>query len=184
MRCNRVRQALSEARYQGGAYPPSVAEHLTRCQACREFAHASARLDAFLQLDQPIAPRPGFDTRFFARLSEIKAKQAERKIEWRRYPVAGWVRQWRWVLGGVSLACAVVAILVARQVAEPRATSGELAPLIAQDIGLVRDLDFIRELDLVSRLQEVETFEVLAKLDLSDIERAGQAVAAEHGGER
>jgi len=178
MRCSNVRQALSEARYEKSDTETSIARHLAECEACGEFVRASERLDALLQLDQPVEPRPGFDTRFFARLAELKASGEERQT-FRRSPIASWLGQWRWVLGGLSLACAVLVMVVARQPSRPTELSGDAAPLSDQDLGLVRDLELLQDLDLVNRLQEVETFEVVAQLELGELERAAGAVAAE-----
>jgi hypothetical protein len=172
MRCSNVRQTLSEARYQNGVLEPSIAAHLAQCHACQQFHQAASRLDAFLALDEPVSPRPGFDTRFFARLSELRKENA-RPEERGHYSLANLVRSWRWLLGGVTLTSAAVIIaLWARPSDKPVNASRELVPLTAQELALARDLELVQDLDLVRHLQDVETYEVLAQLDIKDIEKA------------
>jgi hypothetical protein len=185
MRCKSVRRILSEARYQGGQYPPGVAEHLVGCQGCGEFARANERLDELLDLDHAIEARPGFDTRFFARLSELKVSERESERERATtalgaYRLSEWLQRWRWGFASMSVAAAIALALVLRPNHEPISVSSQVAPLGEQDLALARDLELIEDLDLVRRLQEVEIFETVAQLDLEAIERAhtGSAVGA------
>lgn len=172
MQCNKVREAISLARYEGQKIDPSIAQHMDRCAECRAFANADARLDELLRVDPPMAPGPGFDTRFFARLAEEKASRQGRATS-TGHTFAQFARQWRWVLAGISVASAAALILVTRQPLEQTLKVNELARLTAQDMGLLQNLELVQELDLVRRLDEVETFEVVAQLEIGEIERAG-----------
>ena len=82
MCCEQARRALQETRY-GGEVTPELRAHLAACSACRAVQAREDALDRMLALDEPAAPRPGFDTAFFARLQAEKARATDARRRWR-----------------------------------------------------------------------------------------------------
>jgi hypothetical protein len=173
MRCKKAQQAFYDSRSQGDELPPAVEKHMAQCRCCAEFARADTRLEDILNTDEPVAPRPGFDTRFFSMLEEVKTGRTARSSS-TSSAVIDWFRRWRWALVGASLTVASAVALVARQPHEQPSDADELARIGAQDLGVARDIEMIQDLDLVQKLQDVETYEMLAKIDLDDLEGAEQ----------
>src|SRR5262245_17858708 len=91
MRCERARELLGEARYARHDADAELHAHVAECAACRALQADHAALDRVLALDQPAVPRPGFDTRFFARLEQEKATlqrgSARRRFVWAVLPL-------------------------------------------------------------------------------------------------
>lgn len=152
MRCDQVREQLAGRRY-GQVLSTDAHGHRDVCVVCQGFACAGEKLDALLSLDEPQEPRPGFDTRFFARLAEVKAAEAAQ-------PKAS---LWRWWLVGlVPLGAAAALVLLIQRPGEP-AFENELA--------LAVELELLESYEVVKELEDVEAYEVLAFVDLADIER-------------
>lgn len=108
---------------------------------------ADAALDRILALDEDQPVRPGFDTRFFARLEEHK-REARRPRAWRR-----------WTIGLATLSAAAAALVM---VVLP---VGKETPMSPQELALVMDLELLEDYELVRDLEVIEAFETLAQLD-------------------
>jgi hypothetical protein len=159
MRCHDVQEAVVTARYDGGEVPADVAAHVASCAGCAAFARQSAALEGLLAAETDLALRPGFDTRFRARLAEQEAGRGRglaRLAPWRwpRLAIAGL---------GVAVAAVVVAAVV---VGVGGRRAGPSRPeLAAGELSLAMNLDLLEDLEVVARLDEAEV------LDL--VERAG-----------
>ncbi len=154
MRCHDVQDALSWAHDHRQEPAAEVKTHLDGCPTCRAFAAELAALTAALAADAPLEPRPGFDTRFFARLAEAKA--VTRPAPWRRF---GWLGAA--LAGGTAVAALVLTL----------STPAELS---ADDLELAMHLELLEEMAVLSRLEEVEAFELLAQLDAAELDVAGE----------
>lgn len=155
MRCEDARRELLGA-------PPApdraaLAAHLSSCESCAALQAQRFSLDALLDRHEPPTPRPGFDTRFFARLEEERKRTARSR----------WLR-WSWALVPAA-AAAALATFHAPPAAEP-----ELPP---EELGLVMDLPLVEELPLLQQLDEVEAFEALGELDDAELEQVLAEVA-------
>lgn len=148
MRCEEVRNVLATEPEQERS--PETRQHLDDCDPCRSFGNSSRVLDDLLAADADQPPRPGFDTRFFARLEEQKAA-AEKRPSW-----------WRWSVVGLAGAAAAAGLVVALNAGPTTA--------IERDLQLAMDLELIEELELLKQLEEVEALEVLAQVDLAELE--------------
>lgn len=153
MQCYEARRLLATSRYEGqGA---ELDAHLTACDACRTAASRVSALDTLLDGDLPEEPRPGFDTRFFARLDELKREKPASKLAW-------W---WYLVSAGSAAALALgIFALVGR-------TSTVLP---AEDRELVANLELVENEDLLRHLDEVEAYVLLAQVDSATLERMAQ----------
>jgi anti-sigma factor RsiW len=154
MRCDDARERLTESRYQSGEPDPALAAHLRQCAACQAFATEADALDALLAEEQDRPPRPGFDTRFFARLEEQRQSSAR----------AGFTRRLRWGLAGLLSAGAAAAALFFSLQPGPAVT-------MEQELELAMNLELARELPLLQQLEEVEAFEVLSQVEPEELER-------------
>jgi predicted anti-sigma-YlaC factor YlaD len=147
MRCDEAKEALDAARYEGRAAASGEARaHLDACADCRAFEARSHVLERVLAVDAGTEPRPGFDTRFFARLDEIKRSRR------RRWLLLG--------LGSSALAAAAGWMVFVRS---PRQEP-------ADDVELAANLEMVEDLDLLKRLDEVEAYAALSRLDPADVE--------------
>lgn len=153
MQCDEARQELSTARYQAGGSDATTRAHLDTCAACRDFVSRSAALDRALVVDSTVDPRPGFDTRFFAKLDEARA---------RRSPRPG--RALAWILGAAGASAVGTAVVLLVLAARPD------APAPPDDLALAADLDLVLDLEILRKLDEVEAFAVLSQLDPADLE--------------
>jgi hypothetical protein len=108
-------------------------------------------LDAILATDVDETPRPGFDTRFFARLAELRHKDS------RPHRLA-------WALGTFAATTAAFIAFVALH--DVRHVG------FAEEIDLAVNLELAEDLELVSHLDDAEAFEVLAQLDAEELEQA------------
>lgn len=148
MRCKEALQAVLDARYEGREPPAAALEALKRDE-CRELLERATKLDALLGLDEPHEPGPGFDTRFFAKLEEQKSRG-------RRGLFAGAFA----TLTVGAAAAAVLALTTFGTIAE-----GPIDGATDPEVALMRDLELLEAYDVVEKLDEVETFELLAALD-------------------
>ncbi|MBI5511620.1 MAG: hypothetical protein HY903_22925 [Deltaproteobacteria bacterium] len=149
MQCHDLQQALTAARVGKRPLDEEQQRHLASCDACRAFAALDLRLERALAADADEEPGVGFDTRFFARLGEVK-KQGERR---------------RWLGLSLSFAAAAAAALVAF-VALNDADHDDWGG----DIELAMNLELAADLDVVKHLDDVEAFEIIAKLDDRDLD--------------
>jgi predicted anti-sigma-YlaC factor YlaD len=172
MHCERARELMSEASYDAAGAEPELRAHLAQCAACRAVHAQHAALDRVLALDEPAVARPGFDTRFFARLEQEKAglqrARARRRFVWALLPLC---------------AGAAAALLVtprpapvatpAPQSVQPDALSASTpAPEIEpDDLSLAMDLELVEDIDVVQKLDELEDFDVLSQVDADELER-------------
>jgi predicted anti-sigma-YlaC factor YlaD len=161
MQCEQARQALSETRY-ATERPPELEAHLATCEACSSLFARELALDRFLALDEPAAVRPGFDTRFFARLGAEKQRASSRRR-----------MRWLWALVPAAAGAAFVLLrpIPTPISGTPASTGIEVAP---GDLPLAMELDLIENVEVVKKLDEVEAYEVLSQLDEGELERLAQ----------
>lgn len=166
MRCDDVRATLQGNVYEKTQASPEVLAHLEECTDCRFCAAQVKELTRLLDVDEDVEPRPGFDTRFFARLEELKAERAikEKASWWRRWPV--WV-----AAASLSMSAAAAVVLLGVQ---PPATS-----TLENDLALAMELEMLEDLDLVRQLDEVEVYAVLAQLEVEDLDAMLSATVRE-----
>lgn len=141
---------MLDAERYGDSTGAELAEHLAQCPACGHRRELAARLDGVMALDQNAAPRPGFDTRLFARLDEEKRRQARRKV-WR----------WAWALLPVAAGLALAVVRFAPE---------RPPPLPPEDLSLAMELELVEELDVLQQLDEVEAYDVLADVDEKELD--------------
>ncbi|HEX7481120.1 MAG TPA: hypothetical protein VF331_25170 [Polyangiales bacterium] len=151
MRCDELRESLLQARYARVEPQADALAHLRECVACRSFADAQTRLDHVLAHGEQVSAGPGFDTRFFAQLAEAKARA--------RRPLRG--RLW-WTLVPTLAAAAAAAMILWPKPAQ------DFVP--REDLALATELELVEELPVVQHLDEAEAFEVLAEVDVSELE--------------
>jgi hypothetical protein len=161
MRCEELREALLQARYGATAEHAEQAAHLASCGACQQFARAQAKLDNVLARSENMSAGPGFDTRFFARLeaeksSGVHARKAARSR-----------RSWLWWSLVPTLTAAAATALILWRRPDPHAVPQE-------DLALATDLELVQELPVVEHLDEAETFEVLAEVDVAELAKLTQ----------
>jgi anti-sigma factor RsiW len=126
-----------------------VNEHIAQCDACSAYAADAARLDSVLASEVDEEPRPGFDTRFRARLEE--SKKPRRRFSWRGL-----------LAGSATAAAAAAAVLWLT-------TADRVAPM-AQDLELAMNLEMLEQYELVRALDEVEVYGLLGSVDPSVLE--------------
>ena len=157
MRCEDVRAGWLEARYARSELPPELHEHVRGCVSCADFCAAQEALEVSLQSMENVSAGPGFDTRFFARLQEQKQqKQAARAVSWTR-------RLW-WALLPLTAASVAGVLVYQRSQAERETT----------DAAVAADMELLQDLPVVEQLDQLEDYEVLANVDVSDFERLEQ----------
>ena len=125
------------------ALDPDVRAHLSSCAECRAGAAQEEALDRVLGADPNVEPRPGFDTRFFARLEQQRAR-----------------KRVRWLFAGLglpALAAAAALLLTHRGATQ-------------DDLELAMNLDLVEDMEMLRRLDEVEAFAELQDVDVGDIE--------------
>ena len=142
----KIQDALLESRYGEGTDADVSAPEF---QAAKSEMDA---LDAVLAFSEDEPPRPGFDTRFYAQLEEMKSGAHE---------APSWSKRLLWWLAPVGLAAA--ALLVFQTGITPdNMTDDQLA--IAMELELFEDFETVRELDTL------EDFELIAQLTLDEVE--------------
>lgn len=171
MHCDRARELLSEAGYGADAVEPELRAHLAQCAACRAAQTQQAALDGVLALDEPALPRPGFDTRFFARLEQEKASaqrvRARRRFVWALLPLCA-------AAGAALLFTARPASLtppVPQDVRPADLATAPAAQIEPDDLSLAMDLELVEDIDVVQQLDELEDFDVLSQVDADELER-------------
>ena len=112
-------------------------------------------LDGMLAWSEDEPPRPGFDTRFYARLKDV---QEEPEAE-----DTGWVERLLWLLLPIgALVMVAITLSSSSDVFEAITTS--------RDMGLAMELELLENYDVVRDLEEVEHFELLAQLDMAEMD--------------
>ena len=143
----KIQDALIESRYGDGAGADLNGP---------EFEAAKSEMDALdslLSLSEDEPPRPGFDTRFFAQLEEMKRESQE---------APSWMRRLTWILAPVGLAAAALVVVQMSSSNLENPSEDQLA--IAMELELFEEYETVRELDVL------EDFELLAQLTLDDLE--------------
>jgi anti-sigma factor RsiW len=159
MRCEQAR-ALLEARYELERSAELTA-HLAECRECAALDAREGALDHWLGLSEAAVARPGFDTRFFARL-ELERSHTRRR------------RQPRWVWALVPVAAAAAALLWLRPLPATRVASALPVEAAPDDVALAVDLELVQQLEVAGKLEEVEAYDVLSELDEGELERMAQ----------
>ena len=156
MRCDEARVQLALA---APAEDESAAlqQHLAGCEACRGQGRREAELNRALAQLAPVVPRPGFDTRFFARLAD-EPRRARRA---RYLPVL-------WALLPLT---AAAALFLLRPHAQPSAAPSAVHP---DQLALSRDLELVQNLDVLRNFDEVQDFQVLEQLDDGELARVAE----------
>ena len=111
MKCEEVREQFVEmAPTDSGSKSPEAVSHLAGCEACTEALKSFASTMAILDEWHAPEPSPYFQTRFRARLAELKAEEESRSaglFGWLRKPAFG-MPVWRpMMVGALALAMAV-----------------------------------------------------------------------------
>jgi hypothetical protein len=176
MRCDEAQSELKLGGVTGVS--AEVNSHVRGCEQCRALMEQHGALNALLALDQPHRPRPGFDTRFFARLKgEHEAARKKRGL-WA-------LKMWLWAL---VPAAAGVALLVARTGREPseqavppeaQAPAALIEAIAEGDLALVMDEDpaLLEDLAVLQRLDELEDLELLDGVDQAELDRIAAEAA-------
>jgi len=150
MLCEQARATLAAKRYDAhGPRAGELSSHLAGCPDCRAFAAAQTRLDELLAVDTGEEPRPGFDTRFMARLAE--KRRAPRRSR---------------LFAGALFAAAAAAVLMVTLRTVPAEDD------LDTDLALAMDLELIENLEVVQHLDEIEAYEVLAQLNVAELDAA------------
>ncbi len=150
MQCSEARRLLTTTRYDGAG--TLLEEHLVTCPQCAAVAQRTRELDALLDADAPQEPRPGFDTRFFARLDELRQSKTARRPSW------------LWYLAYAGAAASITMGAVALVGRGP-----SLPP--ERDRELVANLELLEDEPLLRHLDDVEAYEVLAQVDAATLAR-------------
>ena len=145
-------ELLIEERY--GGEPSEPLEGADQEQYVQAKAEADM-LDGMLAWSDDEPPRPGFDTRFYARLKDV---QEQPDVE-----DSSWIDRLIWLLVPIG-ALVLVAITLSS------GTDVFEAVTQSRDMGLAMELDLLENYDVVRDLEEVEHFEFLAQLDLSELD--------------
>ena len=143
----KIQDALMESRYGDGTGADLTGP---------EFESAKSEMDALdslLSLSEDEPPRPGFDTRFFAQLDEMKRESQE---------APSWIRRLTWILAPVGLAAAALFVVQMGGSGLEKPSDEQLA--IAMELELFEEYETVRELDAL------EDFELLAQLTLEELE--------------
>ena len=143
----KIQDALIESRYGEGT---SADLNGPEFEAAKSEMDA---LDSLLSLSEDEPPRPGFDTRFFAQLEEMKRESQE---------APSWIRRLMWIMAPVGVAAAALIVLQTGGTSLEDVNDDQLA--IAMELELFEDYETVRELDAL------EDFELLAQLTLEELE--------------
>jgi hypothetical protein len=160
MRCDAYREEFLQALYAREPARGDVREHIATCSECAAWSARQGALDAMLSREAAIEPGLGFDTRFFARLSQERANAANTPKRWLSRSAQRRALLW---FAPVALAGAAALAVFVRQ---PPAAD----PAPSEDIALMRDLELVEDLPVVQRLDEIEAFETLAQVDTADLD--------------
>jgi hypothetical protein len=155
MRCDEASAQLALAAQNESA---ELQQHFAECEACRGRRQREADLNRVLAQLEPVVPRPGFDTRFFARLAD-EPKRARRA----RYLPALWA---------LLPLTAAAALFLLRPHPHARPSPAPSASL--DQIALSRDLELVQNLDVLRNFDEVQDFQVLEQLDASELARVAE----------
>ncbi len=166
MRCEDKQAAWLQARQEKTAVLDAQLErHLIECERCRAFCAAQPALESALgSLADEVGVRPGFDTRFFARLEELKRTEARARSR----------KRWLWTIMPLTAAAAALVFVVHTRREDARAQ---------EDAALSAELEMVEDLPVVEKLDEVEAYEVLSNVDLETLDSLDKAQPAQAPGE-
>ena len=172
MQCTEIQEALLEAQYNSQPLASGVQKHVASCDACQALHAASQNLDEILALDnEPPALRPGFDTRFFARLEEVKEAEANKGLK-------GFFGKFQWWITGAMAGATALALVMITQ------PTLQEDVLFDPDLTLAMELEMVEDLDLLAQLDEVEDFDIVAQLNVAELDSLdGGKIANEESGE-
>ena len=161
MQCSEIQEALLEAQYNSQLLPTQAQDHLLSCSNCQALQNASESLNAFLELDkEPPALRPGFDTRFFARLEELKQTQTDSGIQ-------SFIRKFQWWFAGAMAGATALVMVMINQPTIQDPT------IFDPDLSLAMELELVEDLDLLAQLEDLEDFDVVAQLNPFELDALG-----------
>ncbi len=100
-------------------------------------------LDALLATDADEEMRPGFDTRFHARLAEHKAQRARRGF-----------RVWVMSLGAIAATAAAIAVAI---IVPDKTDEAQAALEIAYEMDLYEDYDVVADLEVLELLASADS---------------------------
>ncbi len=155
MQCDEVRALLQANAYETEP-EPEVSGHLVGCADCRAHGARLELLNELLDNDEGTEPRPGFDTRFFARLEELKAGEHEGA------PARARARWLRWLMAAVPVVAAATLLVMT--------IAPDAGPALEDDLSLAMELEMIEEIEVVRSLDEIEAYEILAQLDPNELD--------------
>ena len=169
MQCTEIQEALLEAQYNSQPMPSAMQEHVISCDACQALQAASQDLNAILALDNaPHALRPGFDTRFFARLEELKEAEANKGLK-------GFFGKFQWWITGAMAGATALALVMITQ------PTLQEDVLFDPDLTLAMELEMVEDLDLLAQLEEVEDFDIVAQLNVTELDSLDGVKGANEG---
>ena len=153
MRCEDCQTAWLQARQEQAATPsPELEQHLAQCERCRSFCAAQPALEHVLAgLHDEVSVRPGFDTRFFARLEALKRTETRARTR----------KRWLWAFMPLTAAAAALVLVVHERREDAR---------VQEDAAVTAELELVEDLPVVEKLDEVEAYEVLANVDLETLD--------------
>ena len=165
MQCDKFKEALLNAPHPSDQTPEELDNHEKECESCQVFKKETHALNALLSLDEDAPPRPGFNTRFHARLEELKAQESSPGMLDRLKAARFW-------LAGAA-ACAAALTLFFQMPPSPS------DPLLDPDISLAMELDMLEDLEVLAHLDEIEDFDVITQLKLDELEGFDSSAAEE-----
>ena len=148
-----IRAALEAARYNNEPLSPEMVAYIRDNPSAQAIEREVLALDAALNLDEDQPLRPGFDTRFFARLEEHKKEAVAPRVGiWQRL---------RWALAPVVMVGAAASVVLIVDTA-PRPSTMD------PDLHLALELELLEDYEVVEQLDDLEDLELLAQLSLDD----------------
>ena len=175
MKCEEVREQFIET-LPAGAKSPEAVSHLAKCEECAAALKSLASAMAILDEWQAPEPSPYFQTRFRARLAELKAEDESRPawqsaFDWLRKPAFG-MPVWRPMMAGaLALAMAIgVGLMqngdrnssgVARFVQAPQGTAVGDLQILERNQEMFSDFDVLDDLPATNGAQVQNVNEVL-----------------------
>ena len=150
-----IRAALEAARYNNEPLSPEIATYIRDNPSAQAIEREVLALDAALNLDEDQPVRPGFDTRFFARLEDQKKEAVA--------PSVGIWQRLRWALAPVVMVGAAASVVLFVDTTPQPST-------MDPDLQLALELELLEDYEVVEQLDELEELELLAQLSLDDFD--------------
>jgi anti-sigma-K factor RskA len=152
MDCTKVQELMLDL-MNGGSAPADLSAHVSVCADCTKLWQAMQASSAALDEWTAPEPSPYFNTRFQARLAEVKREQSAPS------GVMGWLRQsfWRPALAGaMTLAIALGIGLYERPTAQPvnnTANGQQVSPAVNDLQKLDKNEDMYADFEMLDDLQ-------------------------------